>query len=52
MTWKGVKVMKKIYLLIVLAVVPLLAMCSGPYGRMMGGWDGAWSYGCAFGYGY
>jgi len=52
MTWKGVKVMRKIYLFIVLAVVPLLTMCSGPYGRMMGGWDGAGNYGCAFGYGY
>jgi putative membrane protein len=44
--------MKKIYLFIVLAVVPLLTMCSGPYGHMMGGWDGAGNFGCAFGYGY
>jgi putative membrane protein len=44
--------MKKIYLFIVLAVVPLLTMCSGPYGHMMGGWDGAGNFECAFGYGY
>ena len=34
--------MKKIYLLIVLALLPLISMCSGPYGPMMGG----------YGYGY
>jgi putative membrane protein len=41
--------MKKIYFFIVLVLVPLLTMCSGP---MMGGWDRAGNYGCAFGYGY
>jgi putative membrane protein len=44
--------MKKIYLFIVLTLVPLLIMCSGPYGHMMGGWDRAESYGCPFGFGY
>jgi putative membrane protein len=33
----------------ILAAVPLLTMCSGP---MMGGWDRAENYGCAFGFGY
>lgn len=37
---------------VVLTLVPLLNMCSGPYGPMMGGWDGAGNYGCSFGYGY
>jgi putative membrane protein len=37
--------MKKIYLLIILTLVPLLTMCSGPYGRMMDGWDRAGGYG-------
>lgn len=41
--------MKKIYLFIVLALVPMLTMCSGP---MMGGWDRAGNYGCLLGYGY
>ena len=41
--------MKKIYLLIGLALVPLLTMCSGP---MMGGWDRAGDYRCSFGFGY
>jgi len=44
--------MKKIYLFIVLAMVPLLTMCSGPYGHMMDGWDRTGNYGCSFGYGY
>ena len=44
--------MKKIYLLIVLTLVPLLTMCSGPYGRMMDGWDRAGGYGCSFVFGY
>lgn len=44
--------MKKIYLFIVLALVPLITMCSGPYGPMMGGWDRAGNYGCLSGYGY
>ncbi|PKN64612.1 MAG: hypothetical protein CVU54_19040 [Deltaproteobacteria bacterium HGW-Deltaproteobacteria-12] len=44
--------MKKIYLLGVLALVPLLTMCSGPYGTMMGGWDRTGNYGCPFGFGY
>jgi len=38
--------MKKIYLFVVLALVPLLTMCSGPYGSMMGGWDRTGNYGC------
>ena len=33
----------------ILAVVPLLTMCSGP---MMGGWDRSENYGCSFGFGY
>lgn len=44
--------MKKIYLFAVLALVPLLTMCAGPYGRMMDGWDRAGGYGCPFGFGY
>ena len=44
--------MKKIYFFVVLAFVPLLTMCSGPYGAMVGGWDRAGSYGCSFGYGF
>jgi putative membrane protein len=44
--------MKKIYLFIILALVPLLTMCSGPYGPMMGGWDRTGNYGCPFGFGY
>jgi len=44
--------MKKAYLFVVLALVPLLTMCSGPYGPMMGVWDRAGNYGCGFGYGY
>ena len=44
--------MKKIYLFVVLALVPFLTMCSGPYGPMMGGWDRAGNYGCSFGFGY
>ena len=44
--------MKKIYLFIVLALVPLLTMCSGPYGPMMGGWDHTVTYGCPLGFGY
>jgi putative membrane protein len=44
--------MKKIYMFIVLALVPLLTMCSGPYGPMMGGWDRTGNYGCPFGFGY
>jgi putative membrane protein len=43
--------MKKIYSLIVLMLTPLLTMCSGPYGPMMGGWDRSENYGCGFGYG-
>jgi putative membrane protein len=41
--------MKKIYLFVVLTLVPLLTMCSGP---MMGGWDRTENYGCSFGFGY
>lgn len=41
--------MKKIYFFIVLTLVPLLTMCSGP---MMGSWDSAGNYGCSFGFGY
>lgn len=52
MTGKVKKVMKKIYLLIVLSLVPLLNMCSGPYGHMMDGWDRTDGYGCSFGFGY
>lgn len=44
--------MKKIYSLIILMLAPLLTMCSGSYGPMMGGWDRAGNYGCGFGYGY
>ncbi len=44
--------MKKISLFAVLAIVPLLTMCSGPYGTMMGGWDRTGNYGCPFGFGY
>jgi putative membrane protein len=44
--------MKKIYLFVVLALLPLLTMCSGHYGTMMGGWDGTGNYGCPFGFGY
>jgi putative membrane protein len=44
--------MKKIYLFIVLTIVPLLTMCSGPYGPMMGGWDRDGNYGCLFGFEY
>ena len=44
--------MKKIYLFIVLALVPFITMCSGSYGPMMGGWDRTGNYGCPFGYGY
>lgn len=44
--------MKKIYLFAVLALVPLLTMCLGPYGPMMGGWDRTGYYGCPLGFGY
>lgn len=44
--------MKKIYSLIVLAVMPFITMCSGPYGPMMGGWDRTGYYGCPWGFGY
>jgi putative membrane protein len=44
--------MKKAYLFIVLTLVPFLAMCSGPYGRTMGGWDRDGNYGCSLGFGY
>ena len=45
--------MKKIYLLIVLALVPILTMCSGPYGPMRGGYDGyGMGPGMMGGYGY
>jgi putative membrane protein len=44
--------MKKIYLLIIIGLAPLLTMCSGPYGPMMGGWDRTGNYGCLFGFGY
>jgi putative membrane protein len=43
--------MQKFYLFIILTLVPLLTMCSGPHGRMQGGWDRAGNYGCSFGYG-
>jgi putative membrane protein len=44
--------MKKIYFFIVLTLVPLLTMCSGPYGDMMGRWDRTGNYGCLSGFGY
>jgi putative membrane protein len=44
--------MKKIYLFIVLTLVPLLTMCSDPYRPMMGGWDRSGNYGCSFGFGH
>jgi putative membrane protein len=45
--------MKKIYLLIVLALLPLISMCSGPYGHMMDGYDGyGMGPGMMGGYGY
>lgn len=44
--------MKKMYSLIILMLVPLLTMCSGSYGPMMGGWDRAGNYGCGLGFGY
>jgi putative membrane protein len=45
--------MKKIYLFIVLALVPLISMCSGPYGHMRDGYGdyGMWP-GMMGGYGY
>jgi Predicted membrane protein len=42
---------KKILPFILLMLLPLLTMCSGPYGHM-GGWDRAGNYGCGFGHGY
>ena len=46
--------MKKIQTFIVLAFVPFLTMCTGPYGPMMGGWNRTGYNGCpfVFGYGY
>ena len=45
--------MKKIYLLMILTLMPFLTMCSGPYGHMMWGWDrNDNNYGCSFGFGY
>jgi putative membrane protein len=44
--------MKKVYPFLVLTLVPLLTMCSGPYGPMMGGWNGTENYGCPFYYGH
>ncbi len=44
--------MKKLNYFLVLTFFPLLTMCSGPYGPMMGGWDRSGNYGCFFGYGY
>ena len=45
--------MKKIYLLIVLALLPLIGMCSGPYGPMRDGYDGyGMGPGMMGGYGY
>jgi putative membrane protein len=45
--------MKKIYLFIVLALVPLLSMCSGPYGPMRDGFGGyGMGPGMMGGYGY
>ncbi|MGD0021516.1 MAG: SHOCT domain-containing protein [Smithellaceae bacterium] len=44
--------MNKIYLFVVLTLVPFLTMCSGPYGHMMGGWDRTGNYECSFGFGY
>jgi len=41
--------MKKIYLFAVLTLVPLLTMCTGPYGHMGGYGPG---YGMMGGYGY
>jgi Predicted membrane protein len=43
--------MRKILSFILLMLLPLLTMCSGPYGHM-GGWDRTGNYGCGFGYGY
>jgi putative membrane protein len=43
--------MRKILSFILLMLLPLLAMCSGPYGHM-GGWDRGGNYGCGLGYGY
>ncbi|MEN6373525.1 MAG: SHOCT domain-containing protein [Smithella sp.] len=44
--------MKKLHYFLVLAFIPLLTMCYGPYGPMMGGGDRSGNYGCVFGYGY
>jgi Predicted membrane protein len=45
--------MKKIYLFIVLALVPLISMCSGPYGPMRDGYGGyGMGPGMMGGYGY
>jgi putative membrane protein len=45
--------MKKIYLFLILALVPLISMCSGPYGPMRDGYDGyGMGPGMMGGYGY
>jgi putative membrane protein len=45
--------MKKIYLFIILALVPLISMCSGPYGPMRDGYGGyGMGPGMMGGYGY
>ena len=41
--------MKKIYLFIILALMPLISMCSGPYGPMRDGYGGMMG---GYGYGY
>jgi len=43
---------KRKLLLLVLAALPLLTMCSWPDGPMMGNWDRTGNYGCGFGFGY
>ena len=45
--------MKKIYLFIILALAPLISMCSGPYGPMRNGYGGyGMGPGMMGGYGY
>ena len=46
---KGKKLMKTFYLLMALTLLPLLTMCSGPYGHMTDNWGG---YGCTHGFAY
>lgn len=42
--------MRKVFFFMVVVMIPLLAMCSGPYGHM-GGWEGRHMMNYGYGYG-